>query len=88
MRNQKNLLAAAAMAALVSSQAFAANPGDRDTGRPKGQDSGSSKDQDSRGASGPVAGAGLPFLLLAGGYVLFRRYRNSRKPNLDCGDGT
>jgi hypothetical protein len=25
---------------------------------------------------GPLAGAGLPFLLLAGGYALMRRYRN------------
>jgi hypothetical protein len=65
----QNLVAAAAVAALVSSPAFAAQ---QDTGRPKGQDS--------RGASGPVAGAGLPFLLLAGGYVLLRRYR-SRKPD-------
>ncbi len=31
------------------------------------------------GAPGPVAGAGLPFLLLAGGYVLVRRYRNRNK---------
>jgi hypothetical protein len=29
-----------------------------------------------RGAPGPIAGAGLPFLLLAGGYALVRRYRN------------
>ncbi|MGF9763826.1 hypothetical protein AAII07_52805 [Microvirga sp. 0TCS3.31] len=30
----------------------------------------------SKGVPGPIAGAGLPFLLLAGGYVLVRRYRN------------
>jgi hypothetical protein len=29
----------------------------------------------SRGAPGPIAGAGLPFLLIAGGYALVRRYR-------------
>ena len=29
----------------------------------------------SKGVPGPIAGAGLPFLLLAGGYVLVRRYR-------------
>ncbi|MGF9764503.1 hypothetical protein AAII07_56395 [Microvirga sp. 0TCS3.31] len=29
-----------------------------------------------KGVPGPIAGAGLPFLLLAGGYVLVRRYRN------------
>jgi hypothetical protein len=32
-----------------------------------------------RGAPGPIAGAGLPFLLIAGGYVLVRRYRNRSK---------
>ncbi|MBZ6078820.1 hypothetical protein [Microvirga puerhi] len=32
-----------------------------------------------KGAPGPLAGAGLPFLLLAGGYALVRRYR-SHKP--------
>ncbi len=31
-----------------------------------------------RGVPGPVAGAGLSFLLLAGGYALVRRYRSSR----------
>ncbi|MBM1175626.1 hypothetical protein [Microvirga arabica] len=29
-----------------------------------------------KGAPGPIAGAGLPFLLIAGGYALVRRYRN------------
>jgi hypothetical protein len=31
------------------------------------------------GAPGPIAGAGLPFLLLAGGYFLVRRYRHQHK---------
>ncbi len=31
------------------------------------------------GAPGPIAGAGLPILLIAGGYVLVRRYRNRSK---------
>ncbi len=31
------------------------------------------------GAPGPIAGAGLPILLIAGGYVLVRRYRNRNK---------
>jgi hypothetical protein len=35
--------------------------------------------QKSVGAPGSIAGAGLPFLLLAGGYVLVRRYRNQSK---------
>ena len=30
------------------------------------------------GAPGPVAGAGLPFLLAGGGYVVFRRWRKRR----------
>ncbi|ANY82245.1 hypothetical protein BB934_28335 (plasmid) [Microvirga ossetica] len=33
----------------------------------------------SKGVPGPIAGAGLPFLLLAGGYVLMRRYRNRHR---------
>jgi hypothetical protein len=73
----QDLLAAAAVAALVSSSAFAAQPADRNDNSPG---NGWAKGQDSRGAPGPVAGAGLPFLLLAGGYVLLRRYR-SRKPD-------
>src|SRR4051794_28333594 len=32
-----------------------------------------------RGAPGPIAGAGLPFLLIAGGYALVRRYCNRSK---------
>jgi len=32
-----------------------------------------------KGAPGPVAGAGLPVLLIAGGYALVRRYRNRSK---------
>jgi hypothetical protein len=41
-------------------------------GGPGGNPNGGSN----KGAPGPIAGAGLPFLLLAGGYVLVRRYRN------------
>jgi hypothetical protein len=33
----------------------------------------------SLGADGPIAGAGLPFLLTAGGYFLVRRYRDRTK---------
>jgi hypothetical protein len=33
----------------------------------------------SLGADGPIAGAGLPFLLFAGGYFLVRRYRDRNK---------
>jgi hypothetical protein len=31
------------------------------------------------GVPGPMAGAGLPFLLIAGGYVVARRFRNRSK---------
>jgi hypothetical protein len=31
------------------------------------------------GVPGPIAGAGLPFLLLVGGYALVRRHRNRSK---------
>jgi len=31
------------------------------------------------GVPGPIAGAGLPFLLLAGGYALIRRYRHRNR---------
>ena len=30
-------------------------------------------------APGPIAGAGLPLLAVAGGYWLFKRYRNRKK---------
>jgi len=33
----------------------------------------------SKGAPGPIAGAGLPILLAAGGYAWVRRYRNRRR---------
>ena len=32
-----------------------------------------------KGSPAPVAGAGLPVLLIAGGYALVRHYRNRRK---------
>jgi hypothetical protein len=32
------------------------------------------------GVPGPIAGAGVPFLLIAGGYVLLRRYRSRNRP--------
>ena len=32
-----------------------------------------------KGAPGPIAGAGLPVLLVAGGYALVRRYRIRRQ---------
>jgi hypothetical protein len=63
----KTLLAATALCALSGSAALA-NKG----GIPNWGNSG-------KGVPGPIAGAGLPFLLIAGGYVLVRRYRNRSK---------
>ncbi|MGF9763376.1 hypothetical protein AAII07_50415 [Microvirga sp. 0TCS3.31] len=60
---QKTLLAAAAVCAISTLPALA------DKG-------GTPNSNSNTGAPGPIAGAGLPFLLLAGGYVLARRYRN------------
>ena len=71
---QKTLLAAAAVAAIGALPALA-QPSDRNPSKPGlGWGAGGSK-----GAPGPIAGAGLPFLLLAGGYVLVRHYRNRHK---------
>jgi len=36
------------------------------------------KDKPAKGAPGPIAGAGLPFLVLVGGYWLYRRRRNQQ----------
>jgi hypothetical protein len=63
---QKTLLAATALCALTGSAALA------DKGGNPNWHSG-------KGTPGPIAGAGLPFLLIAGGYVLVRRYRNRSK---------
>jgi hypothetical protein len=56
---QKTLLAAALLLALVASPALANNG-----------------DHYGRAAPGPIAGAGLGFLVLAGGYYVVRRWRN------------
>ncbi len=68
---RKTLIAATAVAALTGSFALAAQPPDRNPNSPGlGWGPGGNK-----GAPGPIAGAGLPILLIAGGYVLLRRYR-------------
>lgn len=66
---QKALLAAAAVCAITATGAIAKQP-------PPGGGWGAGG---SKGAPGPIAGAGLPFLLIAGGYALVRRYRNRSK---------
>jgi hypothetical protein len=71
---QKTLIAAAALCALTGSYAVAApgkaNPPSNPTPR------GNAYGINGKPVPGPIAGAGLPFLLIAGGYALVRRYRN------------
>lgn len=56
------------------------NGGSPGGGSPGGSPGGGSSGGGSNlGAPGPIAGAGLPFLLLAGGYVLVRRHRSRRR---------
>lgn len=67
-------LPAQAMGAWRSSWAHG-DHGGKPSGSPgRGPDHGGSL-----GAPGPIAGAGLPFLLVAGGYALLRRYRSRSK---------
>jgi hypothetical protein len=73
---QKTLLAAAAACAITSLPALAQGVGPGGGGAPGQGPGGGGAPGQNRGAPGPIAGAGLPFLLLAGGYVLMRRYRN------------
>lgn len=76
---QKTFLAAAVVCAISPLSALAGGGNDQgengnDQGRDHNYGGGGNK-----GAPGPIAGAGLPFLLIAGGYVLVRRYRNRGK---------
>lgn len=80
---QKTLVATAVFCTMAGPYAFADPPGDRGPSPGLGyangwsNGGGPSGGGSSRGAPGPIAGAGLPFLLLAGGYILVRRrYRN------------
>jgi hypothetical protein len=67
------LVAAAVLCAMTGSYALAA-PGGEKGGNSNAP--GQIKKGGSAGAPGPIAGAGLPFLLIAGGYALVRRYRS------------
>jgi hypothetical protein len=74
----KSLIAAAALCTLTGSYVMAAGqPADRNPSKPGlgWGAGGSGGGGGNKGVPGPIAGAGLPFLLLAGGYVLVRRYR-------------
>jgi len=66
MRLLPSVLAAAAIALLVNSYGLAAQPDSPGLGR---------EYDGSKGVPGPVAGAGLSFLLLAGGAAVLYRYR-------------
>ncbi|MBZ6079055.1 hypothetical protein [Microvirga puerhi] len=71
-------LVAAAVACVMGSFAAVAAPGGNPgpppwAGGPGGNPNAPGQN---KGAPGPLAGVGLPFLLLAGGYALVRRYRN------------
>jgi hypothetical protein len=68
-------LATLLVAATFTLPAFAAGKSHGGGGPPPWA-GGSGGGGSNKGAPGPIAGAGLPFLLLAGGYVLMRRYRN------------
>lgn len=73
----KTLLAATVLCAVSGSYVLAA-PG---TANPPGNPSpgGNAYGINGKGAPGPIAGAGLPFLLIVGGYYMVRRYRNRRQ---------
>ena len=59
MRFQPKLIAAALLLALAASPALADN----------------NNNNNNHEAPGPIAGAGLGYLVLAGGYYVFRRWR-------------
>jgi hypothetical protein len=74
MRSLHKALLVAASVCAITSVPVLADQG----GIPNGGNSANAPGHN-KGAPGPIAGAGLPFLLLAGGYVLVRRYRNRNK---------
>ena len=72
------LLAATALCLISAAPSIAAQPDDRGSTPGLGWGAGGSK-----GAPGPLAGAGLPFLLIAGAagaYRLVRRRRDESRP--------
>ncbi|MFC5084815.1 hypothetical protein [Microvirga arabica] len=76
---QKSVLAAAAVCVMAAVPALAQGKGNGPGGSgPPGLGGGGPPglSKGNKGAPGPIAGAGLPFLLIAGGYALVRRYRN------------
>jgi len=72
----KILITATAFCALTAAATLSAQADPGGNGHHYGWSNGGGG---SKGAPGPIAGAGLPVLLVAGGYALVRRYRNRRK---------
>jgi hypothetical protein len=73
---QKALAAAVVLCCTAAvTPAFAGQPDDRGSTPGLGWGAGGSN----KGVPGPIAGAGLPFLVLAGAYVLVRRRRNRNR---------
>jgi hypothetical protein len=83
MRSWQNILMAAitigAITASYTPPAFAAGKSQGFGNQCQGNSCGVLGGSNNKGAPGPIAGAGLPFLLVAGGYALVRRYRNRSK---------
>jgi hypothetical protein len=76
----KTLLAATALCALTGLSALPASAAPTNCGNCQGNSgNGLGNGGSNRGTPGPIAGAGLPFLLIAGGYALVCRYRNRGK---------
>ncbi len=69
----KILLAAALVLVLAASPSFAGG-GNHQGGNNQGGNN-NNQGSNGQGAPGPIAGAGLGYLGLAGGYYLYRRWR-------------
>lgn len=74
---KKSLVAAAALCVLSGSSALATPGKANPPGNPNPPGHAYGINGKNVGVPGPIAGAGLPFLLIAGGYALVRRYRRA-----------
>lgn len=83
MRTMHAIATVVGVSLLASSAAYAAKPLDRNPDKPGlGWGAGGSKGTKvSKGAPGPVVGAGLPFVLLGGIYFLFWSRRRGSPSN-------
>lgn len=79
MSHVKLLASAGLLLFFAASSAFAAQPADRNPDKPGlGWGSGGSNGQ-MVGAPGPIAGAGLPLLAVAGAYFWVRNRRTNKR---------